>query len=118
MKVAVRLMEECKARGISLRSGEEGTLRVSPPPERLPHDLCEALRRHKAEILIVLARQSSARPAPYINDQDELIIPFESDPRYHWWKPGGQSLAATLAELNASPEIWGRYTKVPYGLVQ
>ena len=30
----------------------------------------------------------------------DLSIPFDSDPRYHWWK-GGQSVKATIAELKA-----------------
>ncbi|SRR5712692_7407516 len=43
---------------------------------------------------------------PYLNDRGELIIPFDCDPRYHWWADG-QSVAQTLAELNAPPEVWG-----------
>ena len=35
---------------------------------------------------------------PFITKGGALTIPFESDPRYHWWN-GGQSLAETMAEL-------------------
>lgn len=48
---------------------------------------------------------------PYLNDQGELIIPFGCDPHYCYWKPGGQSIAKTLAELDAPPEVWRRYVK-------
>jgi len=29
------------------------------------------------------------------------VIPNTSDPKYHWWKPGGQKVNKTLAELRA-----------------
>lgn len=35
---------------------------------------------------------------PYITAGGDLVIPFDSDPKYHWWK-GGQSVKQTLAEL-------------------
>lgn len=28
---------------------------------------------------------------PYINDNNILVIPFNCDPLYQWWKPGGMS---------------------------
>lgn len=39
----------------------------------------------------------------------ELIIPFDSDPRFHWWRPCGQSIFETLRELKASDEVWSKY---------
>lgn len=38
---------------------------------------------------------------PYLTPGGDLVIPFDSDPKYHWWK-GGQSVKATIAELKAS----------------
>jgi len=32
-----------------------------------------------------------------------LVIPFDSDPKYHWWK-SGQSVKATIAELKAAQD--------------
>jgi hypothetical protein len=61
----------------------------------------EELRRHKLELRELLTR-------PYINEQGELVIPFTADPKYHWWA-GGQSIALTLQELNAPPDVWRRY---------
>jgi hypothetical protein len=40
---------------------------------------------------------------PYLTPGGTLVIPFDSDPKYHWWK-GGQSVAATRAEVLARPE--------------
>jgi hypothetical protein len=45
---------------------------------------------------------------PRINSRGELVIPFDADPRFHWWS-GGQSLADTLAEVHAPPEVVRRY---------
>lgn len=45
---------------------------------------------------------------PSINKRRELIIPFDSDRRYHYWA-GGQSVAATLRELHYTPRVrYGR----------
>jgi len=27
------------------------------------------------------------QPKPYLTQSGNLVIPFDSDPRYHWWKP-------------------------------
>ena len=45
---------------------------------------------------------------PYIDEQGILVIPFTSDPKYHWWA-GGQSIMETLQELKAPPEVIGKY---------
>ncbi|MCR4319178.1 MAG: hypothetical protein NUV74_02435 [Candidatus Brocadiaceae bacterium] len=49
---------------------------------------------------------------PYITDFGSLVIPFDSDRRFHWWNRG-QSIHDTLRELGASDEILKRY-KSPY----
>ena len=36
---------------------------------------------------------------PYITNYSSLVIPWNSDSRYHYWKKGGQSLCATLKAL-------------------
>ncbi len=50
---------------------------------------------------------------PYIKDDGTLVIPLDSDPIYHWWKPCGQSIYATLRELGASETIFNRYLAQP-----
>ena len=39
-------------------------------------------------------------PLPYLTPGGTLVIPFASDPKYHWWK-GGQSVDCTRAEVQA-----------------
>ena len=46
---------------------------------------------------------------PYINNNGDLIIPFEADPKYFYWK-GGQALESTLNELNVSGALWIKYS--------
>ena len=40
---------------------------------------------------------------PYLTESGDLVIPFNSPERYHWWK-GGQSSRRTLAELKEREE--------------
>jgi hypothetical protein len=40
-------------------------------------------------------------PKPYLKADGTLVIPSNSDPKYHWWKPGGQKVEKTMAELRA-----------------
>lgn len=37
---------------------------------------------------------------PYLTPGGTLVIPFDSNPKYHWWK-GGQSIVQTRAEVLA-----------------
>ena len=37
-----------------------------------------------------------------------LVIPFDCDPRYHYWA-GGQAIADTLLELGATADVLRRY---------
>lgn len=103
------LLNRCQDLGVTLTPTPDGKLKVKAPAP-LPEALREQLRQRKAEVLALLRE-------PYISARGELIIPFDCDPRYHYWA-GGQSVAATLRELGAPPEVWVRYTDVPYGPVQ
>ncbi len=51
-------------------------------------------------------------PQPYIDKNGTLVIPLNSEPKYHWWN-GGQSIRGTLRELGASDDILKKY-KSPY----
>lgn len=52
---------------------------------------------------------------PHIDRHGTLVIPFSSDPKYHWWNKG-QSILETLKELGASEEVMEKYqTKISGG---
>lgn len=36
---------------------------------------------------------------PYVTDFGVLVIPWNSNPKFHYWKNGGQSVCVTLKEL-------------------
>jgi hypothetical protein len=107
---AAELLADLRRQGCILTVLPEGKVSVRPA-ERLTDTLREALRCYKTEVLAALAQQPE-RPHPYLTPQGDLIVPCDCDVRYRWWA-GGQSVAATLAELNAPPEVWPRHTEVP-----
>lgn len=103
------LLVRCRVLGAEFALTPDGKLKVRAPAP-LPEELQEELRRHKTELLAVLTQQSAEAPRPYINARGELIIPFDSDLRYHWWARG-QSIRATLLEINAPPDVQARYVE-------
>jgi hypothetical protein len=52
----------------------------------------------------------TTKPAPYLDKKGDLIIPADSDIKYHWWGKG-QSILSTLLELQASDGIIKRYVR-------
>jgi hypothetical protein len=50
---------------------------------------------------------------PYIDDSGNIVVPFNADPKYHFWN-GGQSLADTLMEINVTENIWSKHIEKPY----
>ncbi len=48
---------------------------------------------------------------PYLNQNDELVIPYDAPLKYRYWQSGGQSLAETLREMNVPEEIMDRYVR-------
>jgi len=56
-------------------------------------------RRHPlAEI------DENGKPLPYIKANGTLVIPFDSDERFHYWK-GGQPLAVTREEAKTRTNL-------------
>lgn len=60
-------------------------------------------------------QQTVSVTQPYINAKGELVVPFNSDPKYHWWRQGSQGLFETLRELKAPDEVVRRYVKIESG---
>lgn len=53
------------------------------------------------------------KDSPYIDPTGTMIIPFNADPKYHYWN-GGQSITDTLMELNTPENVWRNHTVKPY----
>ena len=62
--------------------------------------LLDILRRNKAEAIEMLEADQT-RPKPFLDSEGDLVIPYNSDPRYWWWH-GGQSISETIRELKNS----------------
>jgi hypothetical protein len=71
----------------------------------LSDSLKKELTAFKPDLIRILRNNSK----PYVDEHGILIIPFDSDPKYHWWA-SGQSVIETLRELNTPPEIIAIYT--------
>ena len=52
--------------------------------------------RAPAQLAAPIVREK--RDRPFIDSDGGLVLPFESDKRYHWWS-GGQSVEETLKEI-------------------
>lgn len=45
---------------------------------------------------------------PFINERGDLVIPFDSPERYHYWK-GKMTVWEILDELNTPPEVRAKF---------
>lgn len=107
MKQAQELLQEIEKVGGSVSLIKNDGLRIEAPKGSLTDDMKSALVVHKQDILQTLKNIQAANK-PYINDHGVLIIPFDSDPQYHWWA-SGQTILETLRELKAAPEVIATY---------
>ena len=55
----------------------------------------------------------SEKTVPYIDDSGNVVIPFNSDPKYHFWKDG-QQLSVTLQEMKTTEDVWKKHTGKPF----
>ena len=89
------LLDDLRRRGFTLWL-EDDKIRFRGTREPLTHDLLAGLKSNKPDLVQILAGESSEsciplmgyKSNPYITQTGDLVIPFDSDPKYHWWKPG------------------------------
>lgn len=82
---------------------------VGKPVDQYNKEEVEKLCLACASATTFIPKKGAKFTEPYIKD-GELVIPFDSDPRFHYWKKCGQSIFDTLRELKASDEVWKKYT--------
>jgi len=80
------LLDALRRRGFTLWL-ENDKIRFEGTREPLTPDQLAELKSNKPDLIRILADES---PAPYTTQFGDLVIPFDSDPRYHWWKPGSR----------------------------
>ncbi|MSQ47310.1 MAG: hypothetical protein EXR78_02805 [Deltaproteobacteria bacterium] len=102
---ATELVEILRREGFTLIPLSEGRLAVKPAV-RITDDLRRQIRCCKTEVLALLTR-------PHLNARGELIIPFESDPRFHWWAGGLVGSRSAKHCGNSTPRLkYGRDTSI------
>lgn len=85
------------AKGITL-SLDQNQLKLEYPPGILTDQIRQYLKNNKQAIIDRL-REKDNKPIPHISKKGDLIIPFDSDPKFHWWN-GGLSTKETKKYLN------------------
>ena len=70
----------------------------------------------KACIASIVTPKEGLFLPPYIDEHLNLVIPMESDPKFWWWSPAGQSIAVTLRELKVSEEVWEHYLNTDFDI--
>ena len=72
---------------------EGGELRCRGKGEHMPAALLEELKERKESIIHYLEESHTETDSnlPYLNKSGDLVIPFNSDTRYHWWRSGRMS---------------------------
>ena len=64
-------------------------LDIKETTEPLTTELISLLTERKQEIIALVAE--CQKGGPFLQPDGNLIIPFNSDPKYHWWAGGMKS---------------------------
>ncbi len=94
-------------RGFRLRA--DGDALYVDPRSRLTLEEIDRIMREKAALLALLQPCALVGVKPYFNANGDLVIEQDTDDLFKWWKPDGQSLAQTLADLDANSKTIRRY---------
>jgi hypothetical protein len=107
MSQVQELIREIEKVGGSIQLKNGDRLRIEAPKGSLTSEIKDALTLSKKEIIKELKDTQEANK-PYIDRYGVLVIPFNSEPKYHWWA-GGQTILETLRELRAPKEVIAIY---------
>ena len=88
-------LKKVQARGIHLEANGD-RIHIKWPEKTPDPEIRQAIIDRKPEILETLKK---GLPKPYLTKSGDLAIPFNSDPRFHWWKPGGLKSSEFLDQL-------------------
>lgn len=100
---AASFIADLRARNFAVYAAGDA-LYVTPTSKLLPEDMAR-IRETKPAILAVL---NAPKPMPSLRD-GWLRIGFDCDESFQWWKPNSQTLAQTLADLDAPADVVKRY---------
>jgi len=89
------LLDDLRRLGFTLWL-ENNKIRFKGTRDPLTPELLAELKSNKPDLIRILEDEN---PAPYKTRFGDLAIPLDSDPRYHWWKPGGRKPSEVREEL-------------------
>jgi len=107
MSQVQELLQEIEKVGGSIPLQDGDWLRMEAPRGSLTSEIKDALTLSKKKIIKELKDTQKANE-PYIDKYGVLVIPFNSEPKYHWWADG-QPILETLRELKAPNEMIAKY---------
>jgi hypothetical protein len=114
MSNVLSLLARCRKLGAELTPTPRGTLKVSSPTP-LPEALREELKRHKPEVLRLLATSSPAWPCPHCGRSAEIEVverSFDEERMLTFWHcEPCQSYAVTPDTIRQPPKGWSTKTK-------
>lgn len=88
-------LKQIKARRIHLEINGD-RIHIGWPEKTPDPEIREVIIARKPEIMQILKEE---QPRPYLNQQNDLVIPFESALLYLWWLPGGLKPSEVREEL-------------------
>lgn len=92
------IVDELGKRGIRVwLMGDK--VRAFPKP-LLTDEVREIISDNRAVLVDELTKIEAELPRPYFHRGADLVIPFNSPKRYHWWA-GGQSVKETMEEITS-----------------
>lgn len=100
---AAAFIADLRARKFTLRA-DGNALYVEPRGALTPGDVAR-IKETKPAILAVL---NAPKPMPSLRD-GSLRIGFDCDESFQWWQPNSQTLAQTLADLDAPADVVRQY---------
>jgi hypothetical protein len=94
---SLRVREESETDQLYIRKLIDNRQPVPSVPVEVQHPICQQSETGVPTVP-VLPGQGNVQ-LPYLNASGDLVIPFNSPERYHWWKEGGQSIDTTKQEI-------------------
>jgi hypothetical protein len=79
--------------------------------EGIRHDAPHTCKDNEKGVLSVLSPPVGRMP--HFTPGGTLVIPFDCPERFHWWKPGGQSVKETTAEVRSWMAAEGKECHAP-----
>lgn len=105
------IVDELSRRGV--RTWLVGDRVRAFPKALLTDEVKEIISDNREALVRELTAFDRGLPKPYLHRCGDLVIPFNSPKRYHWWA-GGQSVGETIheisqddhAQVNADERTW------------